>query len=381
MRFWLKLLYYSNVTKGNGSSSRRHQNRERLAQFYATIKFTLFYLLLAMRSVLHRFLFAAALALSLSAASQPSALSQQQQPRPSQTPTDDQEGPVYIREVRLPVTVQDKKKQPVTGLTKNDFLIYEDKQQQEIKGFFDEKDSQPIYVAVLMDTSGSVAGKLKFEQESAKNFIYTVTGLRKDRVAFATFDHEIKLRQDFTDKLDLLDKAVDNIGKPGNRTLFYDAIWEFCDEKMRSVPGRRVIVVITDGDDNNYSRATLKDAIDIAQRTETTIFAVSTKAGLSGSAPGVEMGTVSSAVDRDLLRLCEETGGSAFFTGDVLELERAFTRISKELRSTYILTYTPTNNKYDGSERKIEVKLADNRGGLKVKTRKGYKAISDSLRK
>lgn len=316
------------------------------------------------------------------------ALAQRQPPQPAQTPTpqpgqDDKEV-VTIREVRLPVVVVDKKKNPVTELTKNDFLIYEDKQLQTIKGFtsfIDEKSSQPIYVAVLMDTSGSVSGKLKFEQESAKSFIYTVTRLRKDRVAFATFDHEIKLRQDFTEKLDLLDKAVDSVKKVGNRTLFFDAVWQFCDEKMRSVPGRRVLVVITDGDDNNYSRATLKDAIDIAQRTETTVFAVSTKSGLLGSVPGVEAGTVSSDEDRDLQKLCEETGGTAFFTGDIEALERAFTKISKELRASYLITYTPTNDKYDGKTRKIEVKLANNRDGYKVKARKEYKAISDSLRK
>ena len=339
-----------------------------------------------MRPVIYRSLFAAALALFLFAVAQPLALSQQK-PQPTPTPDTQDQGSkevITINAVRLPVTVLDKNKQPVTGLTKNDFLILEDKKPQVIKGFssfLDDKDSLPIYVVVLMDTSGSVAGKLKFEQEAAKNFIYTVTQTRKDRIAFATFDQDIKLHQDFTSKLDLLDKAVDNIGKPGNRTLFYDAIWQFCDEKLRGAPGRRVIVVITDGDDNNYSNATLKDAIDIAQRTETTIFAVSTKAGLSGSAPGVEMGTVETKVDRDLQRLCEETGGSAFFTGDILELERAFTRISKELRSSYILTYTPTNNKYDGSERHIEVRLADNRSGVKIKTRKGYRAIADNLKK
>jgi Ca-activated chloride channel homolog len=339
-----------------------------------------------MRPTIYRFLFIAALTLCGFALSQPCALSQQN-PQPTQTPSAQDQGDierVRINEVRLPVSVTDKNKNPISGLTRDDFLIYEDKQLQTIRGFSSftiEKDSQPIYVAVLMDTSGSVAGKLKFEQESAKNFIYTVTRLRKDRVAFATFDHEIKLRQDFTDKLDLLDKAVDSVKKPGNRTLFYDAVWQFCDEKMRSVPGRRVLVVITDGDDNNYSRATLNDAIDIAQRTETTIFAISTKAGLSGAVPGVEAGMVSSAPDRDLQKLCEETGGTAFFTGDILELERAFTRISKELRATYLLTYKPTNDKYDGSRRKIEVKLAGNRNGLRVKTRKEYKAISDSLRK
>jgi VWFA-related protein len=334
-----------------------------------------------MRSVTYRLLSVVALALCSLVSSQPSALSQQKQPTPTPTPKEqDEQVIVNIKEVRLPITVLDKDKNPVAGLTRNDFLIYEDKKLQEIKGFTDEKDSLPIYVAVLMDTSGSVAGKLKFEQESASNFIHTVTRLRKDRVAFATFDHQITLRQDFTDRLDLLDKAVDSIGKPGNRTLFYDAVWQFCDEKMRSIPGRRVLVVITDGDDNNYSRATLRDAIDIAQRTETTIFAVSTKGGLSGPTPGVDMGTVASGVDRDLQKLCEDTGGSAFFTGDVLELERAFTKISKELRSTYILTYTPTNDKYDGSRRKIEVKLV-NRNGMKVKTREGYTAISDRLRK
>src|SRR2546421_11257328 len=355
-----------------------------LRQWFCSFHFIL--LRSIMRPVIYRSLFITALALCSFALTQPLARSQQKQPTTVPTPPPQEQQDTekfFIREVRLPVTVLDKNKQPVAGLTKNDFLIYEDKQLQNIKGFTnftDEKDSQPIYVVVLMDTSGSVAGKLKFEQESAKNFIYTVGRPRKDRIAFATFDHQITLRQDFTDKLDLLDKAVDSVGKPGNRTLFYDAIWEFCDEKMRSVPGRRVLVVITDGDDNNYSRATLRDAIDIAQRTETTIFAVSTKAGLSGSVPGVESGTISSEVDRNLQKLCEETGGTAFFTGDVLALERAFTRISKELRSTYILTYTPTNNKYDGSDRKIEVKLADNRNGLRVKTRKGYKAISDSLK-
>lgn len=335
-----------------------------------------------MRPHIYRLLFILALALCGLAASGLSALAQQKQPVPTQTPASQDQGDtigITIREVRLPVTVLDKNKQPVAGLTRNDFLIYEDKQLQEIRGFSDEKDSLPIYVAVLLDTSGSVAGKLKFEQESAKNFIYTVTRQRKDFVAFATFDHQITLKQDFTDKIGLLDKAVDSIGRPGNRTLFYDAVWQFCDEKMRSIPGRRVLVVITDGDDNNYSRATLRDAIDIAQRTETTIFAVSTKAGLSGATPGVEMGTVLSGVDKDLQKLCEETGGSAFFTGDVLELERAFTRISKELRSTYIITYKPTNDKYDGSRRKIEVKLA-NHNGLKVKTRDGYRAISDSIK-
>jgi VWFA-related protein len=170
----------------------------------------------------------------------------------------------------------------------------------------------PLYVSVLMDTSPSTAGKLKFEQESAMNFIQTVIRPRRDRVLFATFDHEVTLRQDFTDRLELLDRAVFGVKKTGNKTALYDAVWQFCDEKMRSAQGRRVMVVITDGDDT-YSRADLKDAIDIAQRTETTIFAISTKAGLAGTVPGVEAGQVQDHGDKSLERLCEETGGVAFF--------------------------------------------------------------------
>lgn len=210
------------------------------------------------------------------------------------------------------------------------------------------------------------------------NFIQTVVRPRKDRVLFATFDHEVTLRQDFTDRLELLDRAVFAIKKTGDKTALYDAIWQFCDEKMRSAQGRRALVVITDGDDT-YSRATIADAIDIAQRTETTIFAISTKAGLSGSVPGVESGTVKDAADKALDRLCDETGGIAFFTGDMLALERSFSKIAKELRSQYLLTYRSTNDRYDGSYRRIEVKLASGHDSLKLRTKRGYKAVTDSV--
>src|SRR5687767_11415599 len=304
--------------------------------------------------------------------------------RPNSSPTpppQDTQGTerINIRRVRLPITVTDKKGQFVPGLTKEDFVILEDKVPQTIETFSDDLSlTTPLYVAVLMDTSPSTAGKLKFQQESAMNFIHTVVKARKDRVLFATFDDEIKLRQDFTDKLDLLDKAVYSVKQLGTQTALFDAIWQFCDEKLRSVPGRRVLLVVTDGADT-YSRADIRDAIDIAQRTETTIFAISTKAGFLSTVPGVEAGQVADKKDRDLLTLAEETGGAAFFTGDMLSLERAFTRISKELRAQYLVTYDPTNKTYDGSFRKIDVKLAEGRDGLKVKTKRGYKAIADSV--
>jgi len=310
---------------------------------------------------------------------------QQTKAKPSPTPPaagdqTDQSETIFIRRVRLPITVLDKKGQFVSGLTRNDFIVLEDKVPQQIETFSDDLgESLPLYVALLMDTSPSTAGKLKFEQESALNFIYTVTRARRDQVLFATFDHEINLRQDFTNQLDLLDRAVSGVKQTGTQTALYDAIWQFCDEKLRTVSGRRVLVVITDGEDT-YSRADIRDAISIAQRTETTIFAISTKAGFTSTVPGVEAGSLKDKKDRALETLAEETGGVAFFTGDMISLERAFTKISKELRAQYLVTYKPANDRYDGSFRKIDVKLAAGRKDLKIRTKNGYTAIADSVR-
>ena len=237
-----------------------------------------------------------------------------QTPAPTPTPNNDTIDTSKTFEVRLPVTITEKKKALVSGLQRGDFAVFEDGVQQEVTFFTDEKTNPPVYVGVLLDTSESAKGKIKFSKEAARNFIYTVTRLRKDKAAYMTFDHEVKLVQDFTDKLDLLDKAVDKTNKFGSQTALYDAVWQFSDEKLRNAPGRRVIVLITDGEDT-FSRADLRDAIDIAQRTETTVFAISTKAGFLGTVPGVEAGTVKDKGDKFLTQLCEDTGGEVFFYG------------------------------------------------------------------
>ena len=305
-----------------------------------------------------------------------------QTPKPTPPPVEDT-GAVKTVEVRLPVTVSDRKKKKdlITGLTRGDFAVFEDGVQQEVTFFTDEKTNPPVYVGVLMDTSPSTSGKMTFSKQAAKDFIYTVTRLRKDKAAFMTFDHEVNLRQDFTDKLDLLDKSIDKVKKVGSQTALYDAIWQFSDEKLRNAPGRRVIVLITDGDDT-FSRADLDDAIDIAQRTETTIFGISTKAGFLGTVPGVDAGTVKDKGDKYLTQLCEETGGEAFFTGDMLALEKAFTKISKELTSQYVITYKPANQNYDGKERKVEVRFNDKSmdDKYKIRTKSSYRAVRDELK-
>jgi len=307
----------------------------------------------------------------------------QAQPRQTPTPQGEQvEEQVNVRVVRVPVTVLDKKGVPVTGLTRGDFLVFEDKRpvQFDFLGEIAELEKLPIYIGVLMDTSSSTSGKLGFEKEAAKNFLYTVTRTRKDQAAFVTFDDEVNLRQDFTRNLDLLERAIDGVKKPGTQTALFDAIWQFCDEKMRGVSSpRRALVIITDGDDT-YSRARIEDAISIAQKTDTIIFAISTKGGFTGSAvPGVEAGTVKDSGDKELQRLADATGGRAFYTGDMLALERAFKKIGEELRSQYLLTYRP-DPPFDGGYRRIEVKVAAG-DKYKVNAKRGYTADRDLIRK
>ena len=326
-----------------------------------------------MRSM-YRFIYISAFVIAASFTANVSA----QTPTPTPVVIDDT-GASKTFEVRLPVTVT-QKKQLISGLQRGDFQVFEDGVQQEVTFFSDEKTNPPVYVGVLMDTSPSTAGKFGFSKEAAANFLHSVITLRKDKAAFMTFDHDVLLRQDFTDKLDRLQKAVDSVKKSGSQTALYDAVWKFADEKLRNVPGRRVIVIITDGDDT-FSRANLIDAIDIAQRTETTIFAISTKAGFLGTVPGVEAGTVNDRGDKELIRLCEETGGEAFFTGDMLALEKSFTKISQELKSQYIITYRPANQNYDGRVRKIEVRFTDKKDkDLKIRTKTSYRAIKDNLK-
>jgi Ca-activated chloride channel homolog len=296
--------------------------------------------------------------------------------RPAQTPTtqDEIQDTTTSRVVRVPVSVLDKKGKPVTGLTKNDFAVFEDKRsiQFDFLGEIKELEKLPIYVGVLMDTSSSTSGKLGFEKEAAINFLDTVTRTRKDHAAFVTFDDEVTLRQDFTRNLDYLRNAIEGVKKPGKHTSLYDAVWFFCDEKMRNVASpRRALVVITDGDDT-YSRALIGDAIEMAQRTDTIIFAISTKGGFTGSAvPGVEAGTVKDSGDKELTKLADETGGRAFFTGDMLALERAFKQIGEELRSQYLITYKP-DPPFDGRERRIEVKVPSG-DGYKIHAKRGYR--------
>jgi Ca-activated chloride channel homolog len=251
----------------------------------------------------------------------------------------------------------------VTNLTRGDFTVVEDEQKQEIKNFSRETDL-PLTLAMLVDTSQSVAPKLKFEQEAATDFFQTVLR-EKDRAMLVEFDSGVRLLQDFTSDPNKMAREIKKLRAAGG-TALYDAIYNTCDEKLIRETGRKAIIILSDGEDES-SKASLHQALEMALRSEATIFAISvTRGGFFGVSSGEKEG------DSVLREISQETGGRIFFPFKVEELDDAFRQINQELRSQYNIGYLSTNSTRDGSYRKIEIKVQEK--GLKLNYRKGYYA-------
>ncbi len=289
-------------------------------------------------------------------------LSQKTQPQDKKDDVIKQPG---VTEVRLPITVKRKDKF-LGGLAQSNFEVYEDGKKQDIKSFIAPSEL-PLYVGLLIDTSNSVKLKLPIEKEAGEDFSATVTTYRrKDQVLIASFDSEVILHQDFTDSLELISKAIKKL-KAGGYTKLYDGVYRVIEEKMATVPNteaRRILVILSDGEDT-ASDKTLKEAIEIAQRYDVTIFGISTK-----NFSGAGAGTVASTPDKELERLCEETGGQVFLPSQKIELFRSFTEVAQDLRREYIIYYRPFNQEKTGKKREIRVKLVNAEGKLSHK--QGY---------
>lgn len=259
---------------------------------------------------------------------------------------------IGVLEVRLPISAKEDKKF-LSGLTLSNFEVYEDGKRQKIEKFVSPS-QLPLNIALLIDTSNSVKLKLPFEKEAGEDFIATVTTYRKkDKVLMASFDSAVELHQDFTDNQELLIRALRKL-KAGGYTKLFDGIYRVIEEKMANLPdteARRIIVILSDGEDT-ASEHTLRDAIEMAQRYDVTIFGVSTK-----NFKGISSGMVENADDKELRKLCEETGGQILLPSQKAELFRAFTQVAQDLRQEYVLFYTPTNQARAGKKREIKVKL------------------------
>lgn len=269
---------------------------------------------------------------------------------------------VHVDLVNVLFTVTDRKSKLVTDLEEQNLKIFEDNKPQTITNFTRETEL-PLTVAILIDTSTSIRDRFKFEQEAAIGFLYRTLRPKKDKALLITFDSTIELVQDYTDNPEVLSQAIRQV-RSGGGTKMFDAIYLACQEKLKAETGRKVLILISDGDDN-LSLETLNGTSEMAQKSDVSVFAVSTNS--SGF-----YGTTAPKADKVLKQLAEDTGGRAFFPFKAEDLSESFQGISAELRSQYSLAYRSSNPARDGSFRSI--KIETDRKNLKVKSRKGYYA-------
>jgi VWFA-related protein len=276
--------------------------------------------------------------------------------------------------VNLFATVRDKHKALVGNLTKDDFHIFENGQEQKV-AYFERETSLPLTLGLLIDTSGSEERMLGAEQEAASRFLHKVL-TQKDLAFVLSFDLDVTLLSDFTQDTARLESAIQRaqinaVGGQGpvqtnvGGTHLYDAIYLACRQKLAGEAGRKALIILTDAVDEG-SEEKLDAAIEAAQRADTVIHVLYVAdphySLLQGSGYGVAK------------KLAEETGGRVIEVRSANKIEAAFDEISQELRSQYVLGYYSTNATRDGSFRKIKVETtpADSR----VLTRRGYYAPS-----
>jgi VWFA-related protein len=321
-----------------------------------------------MRSITTRAALCASAALALLAATR--AIPQEPAQQPVQGPT----LKLQVNLVNLFATVRGKNKQIVPNLTKDDFKILEDGQEQKI-AFFSKEVTLPITLALLLDTSGSEQYMLSAIQDAGGRFLGRV--LRKgDEALVMSFDTDVDLLSDFTEDRGQLDRAIRsariNVAFSGGGinpgpipssnvtgTALYDAVYLACNEKLNTEAGRKAIVIVTDAQDEG-SKVSLETAVEAAQRTDTVIHILLVADPRFGGNYGVAR------------KMAEETGGRVISVRSERNLEDAFDEISEELRSQYTLGYYPANTAHDGKFRKLKVETTNR--DYKVLTRKGYYA-------
>jgi Ca-activated chloride channel family protein len=281
--------------------------------------------------------------------------------------------------VHLVVTVTDHHRNFITDLDQKDFKVLENGTAQEIR-FFGRETDLPLRIGLLLDTSNSIRPRLQFEQEAAIDFLSKVIRRNKDMAFLMTFDNEPEVIQEYTENLSLLTDAIRK-QRAGGGTALDDAIYR-ASEMLSNPPlppgpnpeVRRVIVVISDGDDNLSDHA-LSEAIEGAIRAETAVYSISTNTEWVAIDDESRPSKYHlDAGDKILQKFADETGGRVFFPYKIDDLAQSFMDIGSELRSQYFIAFSPTIPLSQGRYRRIEVQT--DRKSLNVRTRKGYYAAA-----
>lgn len=268
-----------------------------------------------------------------------------------------------VTRVNILFTVSDKRGRFVTNLTKEDFEVFENRRKQNILEFAAETDL-PLRLALLIDTSNSIRDRFRFEQEAAIEFLNTLLRPGIDKAMVVSFDTAPAIVAELTDDMEKLVQAIRDL-RPGGGTALYDAVFHACrDRLMKDQPlhkFRRAIVILSDGEDNQ-SRYSRDQALEMAQKADVVLYTVSTNITRNPTDG-----------DKVLKYYAAETGGLALFPFKVEDLTQSFENIANELRSQYNLLYRPEPLLTDGLYHEVEIKVKG-RKDLVVRARKGYYA-------
>src|ERR1700730_7204692 len=270
---------------------------------------------------------------------------------------------VDVTRVNLLYTVTDKKGRFVSNLIKDDFEILENKKPQRILEFTAET-NLPLRLAILIDTSNSIRDRFRFQQEAATRFIDGVMRPGQDKAMVVSFDTAAELVTDLTGDTEVLNKAIQGL-RPGGGPALYDAIFFACRDKlMQDQPlykFRRAMVILSDGEDNQ-SRYTRDQALEMAQKADVTIYTIPTN-----------ITHIETDGDKVLRYFAGETGGQVFFPFKASDLNQSFENIANELRHQYNIFYRPEPLKTDGLYHPVEIRVKGHKE-LIVRARKGYYA-------
>jgi Ca-activated chloride channel family protein len=278
----------------------------------------------------------------------------------------DQTLQIDVDYVLVNATVTDRNNRPLTGLSSEHFLVFEDRVEQSIESFSSE--DVPLSVGIIFDVSGSMRQKLDVAREAVGTFLRTLTP--SDEHLLVEFNNSTRITQTFTTDISSLQNRL--VFTPaGGMTALFDAVYRGLEAVARDATNpKKALLLITDGQDNasRYNFGNLRDAV---RESDVQIYAIGIVDAFNS---GLGLGQSGRAILRDI---AEETGGLAFFPNSVYELEDIATRISIELKNQYVLGYISTNRETDGDWRNIQVRLDPPRGlpsGLTVRAKRGYYA-------
>ncbi len=307
-------------------------------------------------------------------------------PAPTATPVIEDDGDLIIKTelVNLNVRVVDRNNRSVGTLKQDDFKIFEDNVAQPIEFF--TKGEVPTNYSLVIDNSGSLRAQLDKVIEAGKIIINTNRPADETSIIRFVSREKISIEQEFTpNKKDLLETLDDNLFIEGGQTAVRDAVYLAAEgvtdyEKNRDPNDRkrRAIILVTDGDDRD-SFYTEQQLFNFLRETDVQIFVVGFIGDLDKDSGFISKSPQSKA-KTFLEKLAGETGGKSYFPDNISELNDIAANIASELRTQYLVSYQPTNDKQDGSLRNIRVVVADgpNKQKRVAVTRNSRKAVNDS---